>query len=85
VREAGAQPHAWRPKLKEATMEPRVGDRITVDSEKAGRPAREGIIQEVLEAPYGTRYRIQWDDGHETVVHPTAGTFRVTSREPASR
>ena len=39
-------------------------DRIVVDSEKVGQPAREGDIVEVIEASYGTRYRVIWDDGH---------------------
>jgi hypothetical protein len=57
-----------------------VGDAIAVDSEKAGRPAREGTVLEVLEADWGTRYRILWDDGHESTIHPLGGTFHV--REP---
>ena len=41
-------------------------DRIVIDSDKAGTPAREGEILEVIEADYGTRYRVAWDDGHES-------------------
>ena len=33
-------------------------DRIVVESEKVGKPAREGDILEVIEASYGTRYRV---------------------------
>lgn len=57
-----------------------VGDDIAVDSEKAGRPAREGTVLDVIEADWGTRYRIRWDDGHESTIHPMGGTLHV--REP---
>ena len=52
-------------------------DRIVIDSDKAGQPAREGEILEVIEASYGTRYRVSWDDGHETTIRPAGGSFRV--------
>jgi hypothetical protein len=57
-----------------------VGDDIAVDSEKAGTPPREGRVLEVIEADWGTRYRIAWDDGHESTIHPLGGTIHV--REP---
>ena len=52
-------------------------DRIVVESEKVGKPAREGDILEVIEASYGTRYRVIWDDGHESTFRPAAGSARV--------
>jgi len=52
-------------------------DRIVVDSEKVGQPAREGDILEVIAASYGTRYRVMWDDGHESTLRPVAGSARV--------
>ena len=52
-------------------------DRIVVESEKTGQPAREGDILEVIEAEYGTRYRVAWDDGHESTIRPAAGSARV--------
>jgi hypothetical protein len=52
-------------------------DRIVVDSDKAGQPAREGDILEVIEAEYGTRYRVAWDDGHESTIRPAGGTAHV--------
>ena len=54
-----------------------VGDDIEVDSEKAGTPPREGKVLEVIEAEWGTRYRVRWEDGHETTVHPVAGTVHI--------
>lgn len=65
-------------------MAAQVGDRIKVDSEKAGVPAREGEILEIIEASYGTRYRVRWDDGHESVVQPHGGTVTVSHAQPVS-
>jgi hypothetical protein len=61
-----------------------VGDRIRVDSDKAGAPAREGEILEVIEHDYGTSYRVRWDDGHESTFRPTAGTVHIESPENAA-
>ena len=51
-------------------MKVKPGDEIVVDSEKAGTPPREGHVVEVLEAEYGTRYRVRWEDGHESTIRP---------------
>ena len=58
-------------------MSVKVGEEITIDSEKAGTPPRQGEVLEVLEADFGTRYRVRWDDGHESTIHPIAGTVHV--------
>jgi hypothetical protein len=52
-------------------------DRIHIDSDKAGKPAREGDILEVIEASYGTRYRVAWDDGHESTIRPAGGVAHI--------
>jgi hypothetical protein len=51
--------------------------RIVVESEKVGQPPREGDVLEVIEAPYGTRYRVAWDDGHESTFRPSAGSAKI--------
>jgi hypothetical protein len=58
-------------------MNARVGDRIIVESEKVGQAPREGEILEVIEASYGIRYRVRWDDGHESTIRPSAGSART--------
>jgi hypothetical protein len=55
----------------------KVGDRIVIESQKVGTRAREGDILEVIEASYGIRYRVRWDDGHESTIRPAAGTART--------
>jgi hypothetical protein len=38
-------------------------------------------VLEVIEADWGTRYRIRWDDGHESTIHPLAGTLHTREVE----
>jgi len=59
-----------------------IGDEILVDSEHAGTPARRGEILEILEAEFGTRYRVRWDDGHESEIRPKAGSARIIEADP---
>jgi hypothetical protein len=62
-----------------------VGDRIVVESEKVGQAARAGEILEIMESPFGTDYRVRWDDGHESSFRPHAGSARIEPRrEPAA-
>ena len=56
-----------------------VGDRVCAESESTQRQPRNGTIREVLrEQP--PRYRIEWDDGHESVYTPSSGALHA---EPA--
>ena len=55
----------------------KVGDRIEIDSERIGVPPRCGEVLEVLTAEFGTRYRVLWEDGHESTIHPTGGSIHV--------
>jgi hypothetical protein len=61
-------------------MTAKAGDRIIVESEKVGVPPREGEVLEVIETGYGTRYRVRWDDGHESTFRPVAGSARLVHR-----
>jgi hypothetical protein len=58
-------------------MVAKAGDRIVVESERVGQAAREGEILEVIDASYGIRYRVRWDDGHESTIRPSAGSARI--------
>jgi hypothetical protein len=52
------------------------GDRVVAESESTNRPHRCGVVEEVLrEDP--ARYRIRWDDGHESIYTPAAGALRA--------
>jgi hypothetical protein len=62
-------------------MSGKIGDRILVESETVGTPPREGEILEVIEGEVGVRYRVRWEDGHESVLTPGGGAARIV---PAS-
>ena len=57
-----------------------VGDRVEVETESVDRPPRRGVIDEVLRKEPSPRYRIRWDDGHESVLTPASGAL-VRARE----
>jgi Domain of unknown function (DUF1918) len=58
------------------------GDRVIAESEQVGRPARSGVILEVMAGVKHARYRIRWDDGHESVYTPDAGALRAAQPKP---
>ncbi len=60
-----------------------VGDRVVAETESTARRPRAGTVREVLrEEP--ARYRIEWDDGHESIYTPAAGALHPErSREGA--
>jgi len=58
-----------------------VGERVAAESESTERSPRTGTVREVLrDAP--ARYRIEWDDGHESIYTPAAGALHA---EPQRR
>ena len=56
-------------------MELKAGDHVEVESESTERPPRTGVIEEVLGTGAAPRYRIRWDDGHESIYAPAAGAL----------
>jgi len=65
----------------------KAGDRVSMESERVGQSAREGVIQEVLGTGENAHYHVRWDDGHESTFYPTAGTTRIIpkAKKVASR
>lgn len=57
-------------------MQLKAGDRVKVESESTERPPRTGVIEEVVHGAPSPRYRISWDDGHESIYAPAAGALR---------
>jgi Domain of unknown function (DUF1918) len=52
-----------------------VGDRVVAEAESTERRPRPGTVREVVrEQP--ARYRIEWDDGHESIYTPAAGALK---------
>jgi len=66
-------------------MKTEVGARIVVESETVGTPTREGEILEVIRGEVGVRYRVRWQDGHETLFTPSGGSARVIPRRRKAR
>ncbi len=66
-------------------MQANVGDRILVESESVGTPNREGEVLEVIKGEVGIRFRVRWDDGHETVFTPSAGSVRFVPKASVKR
>jgi hypothetical protein len=53
-----------------------VGDRVVAEAESTDRRPRAGTVRDVLrEEP--ARYRIEWDDGHESIYTPAAGALHA--------
>jgi Domain of unknown function (DUF1918) len=62
----------------------KVGDRVVVEAERTTQAARRGVIEEVLqEEPL--RCRVHWDDGHESIFSPAAGSLRVEPEQKRGR
>ena len=66
-------------------MSAKAGDRIEIESETVGTPAREGEIVEVIQGQVSVRYRVRWRDGHESVMAPSGGTARIVPKRSPKR
>jgi hypothetical protein len=65
----------------------KVGKRVVAESESIDRRPRSGVIEEVLRGDPSPRYRIRWDDGHESIYTPASGALRGQQRpkKPSSQ
>ena len=54
-----------------------VAKRVVAESESTGRRPRSGVVEEVLRGDPSPRYRIRWDDGHESIYTPASGALRA--------
>jgi len=57
-----------------------VGDAVMAQAKSTSRAPRSGLIEEVLRGDPSPRYRIRWDDGHESTVTPASGTLQAQPR-----
>ena len=66
-------------------MSVHVGDRLMIESERAGQTGRSCTVEEVLsEQPQ--RLRVRWDDGRESIFVPAAGVARIAEQAaPAAK
>ena len=58
------------------------GDLVVVSAHRIGEPERVGEILEVLGDPGHERFRVRWDDGHESIFSPSSDAVirHVTKR-----
>jgi sRNA-binding protein len=75
------KPAAKKTTSPSAPTPARKGDLIVIDSSKVGSPAREGEVLEVIQGQISVSYRVQWPDGHQSLIAPGLGSARVV---PAS-
>ena len=62
------------------------GDHVVIAGHHVGQGQRTGEIVEVLGEPGSERYRVRWDDGHESVFHPGSdATIRHAARGRTAR
>jgi len=62
-------------------MNAQAGDRIIVDSDKVGIPARQGEILQVIPHEGHVEFRVRWDDGHVTEIRPSGASYRIVEKE----
>jgi hypothetical protein len=62
-----------------------VGKRVVAESESTGRRPRSGVVDEVLRGDPSPRYRIRWDDGHESIYTPANSALRAEPRPKRPR
>jgi len=58
----------------------KVGKRVVTEAGSTDRRPRPGVVEEVLRGDPSARYRIRWDDGHETIYTPASGALRAEPR-----
>jgi hypothetical protein len=64
-------------KPRQGSTAARPGDVIVIDSAQVGSPAREGEVLQVIYGEVNVSYRVQWADGHQTLISPMSGTARI--------
>jgi hypothetical protein len=56
------------------------GDIIEITGHRVGDAARSGEILEVLGDPVHPRFRVRWEDGHESIFYPSSDAVIRPSR-----
>ncbi|CAN5432015.1 hypothetical protein BH23ACT7_BH23ACT7_20150 [soil metagenome] len=57
-------------------VEARVGSTIEVQSVQVGQAVRRGVVKQTV-ATDPLQLRVEWEDGHESVIFPKGGMVRV--------
>lgn len=62
-----------------------IGTRVVVARHSTEHAGRGGTIEAVLHGEPAPRYRIAWDDGHETIYTPAAGALQAIEAREAGQ
>jgi Domain of unknown function (DUF1918) len=57
-----------------------IGDTVVVESGRADATSRRGVIEVVLEEQ-PPRYWVRWEDGHTSILAPSAGAARIERKK----
>ena len=57
-----------------------VGDTIVIESERADATGRRGVIEEIVQ-DQPPRYLVRWEDGHTSILTPSAGSARIEKKK----
>jgi hypothetical protein len=57
-----------------------VGTAVLTQAGSTSKGPRAGVIEEVLRGEPAPRYRVRWDDGHESVLTPADGALKAAPR-----
>ena len=60
----------------------RAGDEIVITGHSVGNASRTAVILEVLGDPGHERFRVRWEDGHESVYFPGEDAVVRQPRQP---
>ena len=66
------------PKIDQGeTMVFEAGTPVVTHAGSTSRAPKLGVIEEVLRGDPSPRYRVRWEDGHESVYTPASGALRA--------
>jgi hypothetical protein len=57
-----------------------VGTTVIAHAQSTSRGPRPGVIEEVLRGDPSPRYRVRWEDGHESIYTPASGNLQARPR-----
>ena len=60
-----------------------VGEKVEEQARSTEHATRIGTIEEVVHGDPSPRYRIRWDDGHEGIYTPAAGSLHKLAPKQA--
>jgi len=62
----------------------KAGDKVEQQARSTEQANRTGVIEEVVHGDPSPRYRIRWDDGHESVFTPAGGGLHKLTTDKKS-